>query len=275
MSRQVAYVITGNLALLVWIFTIIGVITVTKYVIKIILKIINNIKNLFVTSNKSIPSSQSKNRINEYYQSTYYLTTRNRYEDVLYDKGLLGEYKIFQMLQTFENYGARFLFNCYLPREHNETTEIDVILLTYNGIFVIESKNYNGWIYGDENQDLWTQTLPAGKKIHKTHFYNPIRQNKTHIKYLKKIIGDNLPIYSIIVFSNECTLKNIEVFDPETKVTYLGRIINTVQSLSAKTLNPISQVNLIEIYDKLYPYTQVSKNVKMQHIENINNKIGT
>ena len=211
----------------------------------------------------------------EYYQSTYYLTTRNNYEKVMHDKGLLGEYKIFQMLRSFENYGARILFNCYLPREHNETTEIDVILLTYNGIFVIESKNYNGWIYGEENQDLWTQTLPAGKKIHKTHFYNPIRQNKTHIKYLKKIIGDNLPIYSVIVFSNECTLKNIEVFDPETKVTYLGRIINTVQSLSAKTPNSISQVNLIEIYDKLYPYTQVSENVKMQHIENINNKIGT
>lgn len=222
-----------------------------------------------------IEEEEYQRKYYDYYQSTYYLTTKNKYENVMHDKGLLGEYKIFQMLQTFENYGARFLFNCYLPREHNETTEIDVILLTYNGIFVIESKNYNGWIYGEENQDLWTQTLPAGKKIHKTHFYNPIRQNKTHIKYLKKIIGDNLPIYSVIVFSNECTLKNIEVFDPETKVTYLGRIINTVQNLSAKTLNSISQVNLIEIYDKLYPYTQVSENVKMQHIENINNKIGT
>lgn len=216
---------------------------------------------------------KQQKKYDEYYQSTYYLATKNNYEYVIHDKGLHGEYKIFQMLRTFENYGARFLFNCYLPREHNETTEVDMILLTYDGIFVIESKNYDGWIYGSENQDLWTQTLPAGNKIHKTHFYNPIRQNKTHIKYLKKIIGDSLPIYSIIVFSNECTLKSIEVFDPETKVTYLGRVINTVRSLSAKTPNSISQVNLIGLYDKLYPYTQVSEDVKIQHIENINNKI--
>ncbi len=94
-----------------------------------------------------------------------------------------------------------------------------------------------------------------------------------HIKYLKKIIGDNLPIYSIIIFSNECTLKNIEVADPETKVIYLGRAIRTVSDLSAKTPNTLSQKKLISIYDKLYPYTQVSESLKQEHIKNVNEKI--
>lgn len=216
---------------------------------------------------------ERQRKYNEYYQSTYYLATKNEYENVIYDKGLYGEYRIFLTLRTFEKHGGRFLFNCYLPRERNETTEVDVILLTYNGIFVIESKNYDGWIYGSENQELWTQTLAAGNKIHKTHFYNPIRQNKTHIKYLKKIIGDNLPIYSIIIFSNECTLKNIEVADPETKVIYLEYAIRAVSDLSEKTPNAISQEKLVSIYEKLYPYTQVSESVKQEHIRNINEKI--
>ena len=230
---------------------------------------------LYIRSRKKKETYKQQWKIEEeeYYKSTYYLTTKNKYNDVLYDKGLHGEYKIFQMLRTYENYGARFLFNCYLPRDYNETTEVDVILLTHDGIFVIESKNYDGWIFGSEDQDLWTQTLPAGNKIHKTHFYNPIRQNSTHIKYLKKIIGDNLPIYSIIIFSDNCTLKDIKVTNPEIKVIYLGRAIRTVSDLSTKTPNSISQENLVSIYDKLFPYTQVSENLKQQHIRNINEKI--
>lgn len=263
MNSHIAYVITGSLALLFWIFAIIGAITVIRIILKYTFKICKKFIDLFKPSTK----------YDDYYQSTYYLTTKNRYENVIQDKGLHGEYKIFLMLRTYENYGGRFLFNCYLPREHNETTEVDIILLTHDGIFVIESKNYDGWIYGSENQELWTQTLAAGNKIHKTHFYNPIRQNRTHIKYLKKIIGDNLPIYSIIIFSNECTLKNIEVADPETKVIYLEHAIKAVSDLSTKTPNVISQESLISIYNKLYPYTQVSESVKQEHIKNINEKI--
>ena len=280
MNEQTAYTITGKLALIVWVLAFIGVVAVAKIIFKQTLKmfkyIINSLNKQTLTLQKP-QRKKAENRytkeLNEYYQSTYFLTTKNRYEDVQYDKGLLGEYNIFRMLRTFENYGARFLFNCYLPREHNETTEIDIILLTHNGIFVIESKNYDGWIFGSEDQDLWTQTLPAGNKIHKTHFYNPIRQNSTHIKYLKKIIGDNLPIYPIIIFSDNCTLKDIKVTNPETKVIYLGHAIRTVSDLSTKTPNSISQENLVSIYDKLFPYTQVSESIKQQHIRNINKKI--
>ncbi len=283
MKILTAYVITGNLALLFWILAIIGTITVAKFVITKLAKILKSIIHIINKPTKTVKTSrweidneynrEQQRRYNEYYQSTYYLSTGNKYEDVLYNKGLYGEYKIFVMLRTFENYGARFLFNCYLPREHNETTEIDVILLTMNGIFVFESKNYNGWIYGSEYQDLWTQTLVAGKRINKTQFYNPIKQNKTHISYLKKIIGESFPIYSVVVFSNECTLKSIEVTDPVTKVIYLGRVLNAVQSFSEKTPNSMSQETLISIYDKLYPYSQVNEDVKVQHIQNINNKI--
>lgn len=221
-------------------------------------------------------SSKTKPKIDninaEYYHSTYYLSTHLPYDAVLHDKGRYGEYLIFKVLQTYENYGARFLFNCYIPKSNTQTTEIDIILLSINGIFVFESKNYRGWIYGNEKQETWTQTLPAGNKIQKEHFYNPIMQNKSHIKALKNLIGNNIPIYSIIVFSNNCKLKNIRASDPMTEVISFGYLKPIMNYFSKQRPNSLTQENLISIYNKLYPYTQVSEEVKRKHINNIQNK---
>jgi hypothetical protein len=81
----------------------------------------------------------------------------------IFDKGRNGEYQIYKRLRNHENKGGKFLFNCYLPKENGETTEIDVLLINKNGIFVFESKNYSGWIFGDEKSKNWTQTLPQGR----------------------------------------------------------------------------------------------------------------
>ena len=255
-------------------------IIIVVFIITIIIELLlSTNKKKYKTHGTQIPSKPHNKQAektleeNNYYSSTYYMQTTAPYLEVTTDKGKYGEYLIYDCLKYYENTGAKFLFNCYLYKDNGQTTEIDVIMIHSSGIFVFESKNYNGWIYGSEYQDLWTQTLVAGKRINKTQFYNPIKQNKTHISYLKKIIGESFPIYSVVVFSNECTLKSIEVTDPVTKVIYLGRVLNAVQSFSEKTPNSMSQETLISIYDKLYPYSQVNEDVKVQHIQNINNKI--
>ena len=89
------------------------------------------------------PSSAEK-----YYEQAYYQITHNHYYDMLHDNGKYGEYMIYEKLRNFEKSGGKFLFNCYLDRGNNKTTEIDVLLICGSGIFVFESKNYNGWIYG-------------------------------------------------------------------------------------------------------------------------------
>lgn len=67
-----------------------------------------------------------------------------------------------------------------------------ILLINNHGVFVFESKNYSGWIFGNERSKTWTQTLPQGKgKSHKEHFLNPIMQNKLHIKWIKSLIGEN------------------------------------------------------------------------------------
>ena len=115
-------------------------------------------------------------------------------------------------LRQYEKNGGKFLFNIYIPKGENGTTEIDVLLITTKGLFVFESKNYSGWIFGDEDKRNWYQTPPQGKgKSRKESFYNPIMQNRTHIKHLKALLGESIPMHSIITFSDRCTLKNVLV----------------------------------------------------------------
>lgn len=205
----------------------------------------------------------------EYYKSTYYQITKNSYESAIKDTGKNGEYMIYKQIKHFEQSGGKLLFNCYLPKD-NKTTEIDVMLICYYGIFVFESKNYGGWIFGDEQADVWTQTLPAKRRTsRKEHFYNPIKQNRTHIEYLKKQIGNDIPIYSIIVFSDNCTFKNVPQSNLEYEIIHLNQLVNTINRTIASKINILDIEKVNQIYNILYPYTQVSDEVKKQHINDI------
>lgn len=273
-----AYTISGKLSLIILNLAFIGAITVIVFLFKIIGKLFKKTEKPIKsdTIKKDIPKYSSSTYFNktndEYLKSTYYLSTHLPLSIVKNDKGRYGEYTIFKVLQTQEKYESRFLFNCYLPKENGQTTEIDIILLTLNGIIVFESKNYRGWIFGSENQELWTQTLPAGNKIQKEHFYNPIIQNKIHIRALKNLIGTNIPIYSVIVFSNDCKLKNINAPDIMTEIIRLENLTSTTMHLLSLQPNSITQETLLSIYNKLYPYTQVPEEVRRKHIEDIQAK---
>lgn len=66
------------------------------------------------------------------------------------------ELKLVQLLGRKGN----VLRNVYLPKDNGETSEVDVIFITQKGIFGFESKNYSGWIFGDEKSQKWTAMLP-------------------------------------------------------------------------------------------------------------------
>ncbi len=204
-------------------------------------------------------------------QKTYYKVTRNGYFQTVFDKGRYGEYLTWKSLKSYEHDGGKFLFNCYLPAENGKTSEIDVILIHSSGIFVMESKNYSGWIFGKETDSCWTQTLPSGRgKSRKERFYNPVKQNATHIKWLKNIVNSQIPIYSIIVFSKRCTLKNITVANPQVTVIRRPQIHKVVKHIGSQSLHTLTKEEIANIYEILYPYTQVDTATKLQHINNIN-----
>lgn len=75
-------------------------------------------------------------------------------------------------LVRFLGRDGKILRNVYIPKENGETSEIDVLYITQKGIFVIESKNYSGWVFGSEKNYQWTVSLPNGIK---NKLYNPIK----------------------------------------------------------------------------------------------------
>ncbi|MGN0666312.1 MAG: NERD domain-containing protein [Huintestinicola sp.] len=210
---------------------------------------------------------------NEYKKSEYYQQSNTPMLSTITDKGKYGEYLTYRNLMGIEGH-KKFLFNCYIPKENDETTEIDVIMIHETGIYVFESKNYSGWIFGTETNKQWTQTLPAGKgRSHKSHFLNPIMQNKLHIKWLRSYLSTELPIFSFIVFSERCTLKDIKLTSSTHYVIQRNYILEAVRNVITANSCVLSAADIDSLYDRLYALTQVSDAVRTEHVRQINEKI--
>ncbi len=133
------------------------------------------------------------------------------------------------------------------------------------GLFVFESKDYDGWIFGDSKRRMWTQTLPAGWEAHKEHFYNPIWQNNAHCKHLKEYIDGYAPVHSIVVFSDECEFMELNLHDDATPVIHRSEVSEVTKSICAATRSNLGQERIDEIYEQLYPFTQLSDSDKNKH----------
>lgn len=207
----------------------------------------------------------------EYKKTAYYQVTNNPLLQVRFDPGLYGEYLTYKHLKVQEEKGAKFLFNLYVPKANGETSEIDVMMIHPKGIFVFESKNYSGWIFGSETQKMWTQTLPAGRgRSHKESFYNPIMQNQSHIKHLNAFLGEYVPTRSVIVFSERCTLKKLQLKSDDVYVIKRNRVAQIVSQICCTIPNKVlNDTDILNIYNRLYPLTQINSTTKEQHIRDI------
>jgi hypothetical protein len=85
------------------------------------------------------------------------------------------------------------------------TTQIDHVLVSRFGVFVIETKDYQGWIFGSQDSAQWTQVLYRAK----FRFQNPIRQNYRHVLAVRALL-DFLPadaVRPVVVFTGESEFK--------------------------------------------------------------------
>lgn len=97
-----------------------------------------------------------------------------------------------------------FSLNNITLHTENGTAQIDHIIVSKYGIFVIEAKNMDGWIFGDVKSAQWTQSL-FGKKF---RFQNPLHQNYRHTKALQEFLGvDESKLISLVMFWGECEFK--------------------------------------------------------------------
>lgn len=207
----------------------------------------------------------------QYRKGAYYQITKAPYLFLNHNLGRYGEYLIYKHLRHIESAGGKFLFNLYIPKNQEQKTEIDVLLICSEGLFVFESKNFGGWIFGNEAHQDWTQVFPKGYgRSHKEKFYNPVKQNARHIRYLKVIVGENIPTHSVIVFSDRCTLKDVTVSRSNATITYLSDVASSVDRICNEVGDTVlTEIEIAKVYDKLWKYTQISEEDAELHIRDI------
>ena len=157
-------------------------------------------------------------------------------------KGFLGETVInVAMWLKLEKDVYHRLNNITFPLANGGSTQIDHIIVSVYGIFVIETKNYKGWIYGSEKQKQWTQAFPNGSKF---KFQNPLRQNYLHIKTLADLLGLELSYFhSMIAFIGECELKTRDEL-PEHVLT--SGMVSYVKKKQDKLLTEDEVTSIVE-----------------------------
>ena len=174
---------------------------------------------------------------------------------------------------------GQVLTNIYIPKPSGDTAEIDVLYITKKGLLVVENKNYAGYIFGSEVNKSWTVTLYAGKSWHgniveKHQFYNPIRQNRSHIKYLKEYLNTDIKTFSLITFSNRGDLKSIDVSSPNVFVCRHADFSNAIRQIWYENPDVLSDEQIKKIYNKLSPLTNTTKEDQQKHIDDINSRFG-
>ncbi len=238
---------------------ILGKILVWGLILGSIVWVIRKIKNRSkspISNNLYIPAGASKDQVAAVNSEKHGCKC---YMDGLTD----GEQEIAHILAEGLSYKDYFIFNnLTIPSDHNGSSQIDHLVVSKFGIFVIESKDYKGWIFGNKDQDNWTQSLPGGKN--KFQFQNPIRQNWSHIMSLK-LLMPSIPenaFRSIVVFTDSCEFKT----EPIENVVHSEEIVGCIQK---HTDAKLSEENLHLILGKLSYVCQTADITPSQHIENL------
>ncbi len=124
-----------------------------------------------------------------------------------------------------------YLFNNVTLKTENGTTQIDHILISKYGVFVIETKHYKGWLFADANSKKWTQVIFG----YKYKFQNPLHQNYKHIKVVQSTL-DFLPseqVTGLVVFTGDGTFKTTQ----PPNVYSLKSLVSHLKSLDTEVLS--------------------------------------
>ena len=162
-----------------------------------------------------------------------------------------------------------------IKKDNDKFSQIDLVLVTSEGIIVIEVKDYSGWIFGSGNNTNWTQVLSYGKRKYK--FYNPIKQNNNHISELRKTLKqfEKIPFFSLIVFFGDCELKEINYVPKGTYLVKSHRVFEVLNLIKTEN-EPTQYTNKREVVDTLKQLVSLGENTdyQKQHIENIKDMVG-
>ena len=178
-----------------------------------------------------------------------------------------GEKKVAYLLGDLEHEDYQ-VFNDFLIKKGNYTTQIDHIIISRYGVFVLETKNVHGKVYGSGNSEYWKQYLPdTGYRRYGTtqehQLRNPIWQNTGHINSLRRhVFGNNVPIYGIVAFSDDTEL----FVSAEQPVMNMSKIVPYIKTFQDEVLSS----DKMDFYRRrLFEVISTSEVDRKEHIANV------
>ncbi len=180
-------------------------------------------------------------------------------------KGLIGERRVRRQLRRLPEENYRIVNDITLKGKKG-TSQIDHMVISPYGIFVIETKNYKGWIHGREDSEYLAQTFYK----YKTKFRNPIKQNWSHIYAIKENLPQykDLPYYPVIVFAGKGRLKNLDV---TTDVIYPDALFETI--MRHRGPRKLNDNEIGEIFTTLTGASIKDKQAKRNHVSRIKRNV--
>ena len=172
-----------------------------------------------------------------------------------------GEALVSHELQSNFNGPDYHLLNHITLKLKDGTTQIDHILISRFGVFVIETKDYNGWIFANAKQAAWTQVLYRQK----FKFQNPIFQNMRHVEAVKNTL-DFLPsscIQSLVVFTGDAKFKTdipLGVFTVSKLIKYLQHHTDEAMSLNRLQFC-VGRIETARL--------AISREIDLEHVKNL------
>ena len=166
--------------------------------------------------------------------------------------GKRGEEKVGTLLNDLPQ--GYYVLNDVVLKTEKGSTQIDHIVVSKYGLFIIETKNYRGEIYGDDNRKQWTQIIATDvryrRKWYKTYthitknqFYNPIKQSLGHLYEIRKSLPEiqSLRIIPIVVFTGEADISKVQT---NSLVIYDSALITTILQYQKELISD-SEVQII------------------------------
>ncbi|EJG1188098.1 NERD domain-containing protein [Vibrio parahaemolyticus] len=158
-------------------------------------------------------------------------------------KSVFGEFLVNRLLSKLPESDYTLIKDVTLPT-NDGTTQVDHIVVSRYGIFVVETKNMKGWIFGSARQKQWTQKIYR----HSSKFQNPLHQNYKHIKALETLLGcSEEHLHSVIVFIGDSTFKT----EMPPNVTYARGSIRYIQQFNDVVFSDNDYARLTESINRL------------------------
>lgn len=176
--------------------------------------------------------------------------------------GCFGEELVSKKLSSLDNSVYHVFNNVILNNREGGTCQIDHIIVSIYGIFVIETKGLSGSVVGSIRSNKWKRlNTSSGRLRNSCYIYNPVKQNKRHVDILMNVLGlDRLKFTSIVCFTNDKCCVKVKEF----KSIYADNLLSEIKGRNVEKLSYKEVKHICGIINKL---NIKKKNRETKHIE--------